>query len=592
MQKTTEVVRNASRSVRALLWSSVAACLGYVAFTSRWSAFLVLGIPFLWGMLASNADWLLPTTDDQRSGLQRRLRFFLGAGQIWIGGTLYWCLLTWPVIATTPRNRVLCILGAACLGIAWPLTIAGGLAVARNSRISLAASLSLIWCTLEWMRTNTPDIAFGHGALEHALFQWPVTYQLADIGGQHVVGLVLVFAGSAVGVYADQAIRIDGSPEVLARNVKACRSAVCLLGLVFGYGIWRTATIPRPADAGKGSGAFCIGLLQTDVEGVSSSPTDQRGVLFDECQALMQSCAEPVDLFVCPEASCPLRVVDVAPEYLTRNWRGEERKEKTRLLSMLQQTHDEELSAAFRRNIAPRLMTMPVLKYRGTAQAGRDLTHGAVLIREDRSATVVYEKRHLAPFIERVPRSLRYLGWKFTEDFSPGDSYGHLLQRIRSGVAVRNASQRRTSPDVIGCMIQLCYDTSLPGAPRSQMLYFSRSDRSPDCVLALSNVETSAGSVMGRLHMACQVFRAAENRLTYLCSTNCGTSAWVDPAGRIVTSGDAGDTEIVFVRANGGGLRRPAGLTLYTRFGDVVPMLCMVVLALVGLKRSRCILLR
>lgn len=116
----------------------------------------------------------------------------------------------------------------------------------------------------------------------------------------------------------------------------------------------------------------------------------------------------------------------------------------------------------------------------------------------------------------------------------------------------------------------------IPGAPRAQPLicyeslypgFTTAGANRPDWILNISN-DAWFGATSGPLqHLNLASYRAIETALPVVRSTPTGTSAMIDPWGRVIgdqrlDNGQSGVIDAV--------LPRPAGLTLYGRFGDTL----------------------
>jgi len=159
-----------------------------------------------------------------------------------------------------------------------------------------------------------------------------------------------------------------------------------------------------------------------------------------------------------------------------------------------------------------------------------------------------YDKRRLVLFAEEKPfvSAARRAPNDSPEEFSPGLESGVLGSFVPLGVSI---CHEITHPDLIA---QAVWD----GA---ELLVNIANDGWLD-----------AGSEFaGRQHLAMAVFRAVETRRYLIRSATTGTSAVIDPYGRLVASQPPGTAGVLTTRVAG---RRT--LTPYVRFGDLFAFGC------------------
>ena len=112
----------------------------------------------------------------------------------------------------------------------------------------------------------------------------------------------------------------------------------------------------------------------------------------------------------------------------------------------------------------------------------------------------------------------------------------------------------------------ICYEDILPSFSRQFV------DKGANLIVNITNDAWFGDSTAPYQHLILSVPRAVETRRYLLRSTNTGISAVIDPVGRVVSKTDT------FVQTN---LISEVGLmegkkTLYTRVGDVFPLVCLV----------------
>ena len=180
-----------------------------------------------------------------------------------------------------------------------------------------------------------------------------------------------------------------------------------------------------------------------------------------------------------------------------------------------------------------------------------EATNSAILLNPSGDRVFIYDKIHLVPFGEYVPlrKYLTFAGKIIADlgDFAPGRQY--VVGRLPEGR--------------FGTFI--CFEAVFPEGVRR----FTANGA--DLLINISNDGWFGRSAAPAQHLMMARVRAVENRRWLLRDTNNGYTVSVDPYGRIVARLPAD------VRAE---LDAPydfrADLTLYARFGDWFPWLCVV----------------
>jgi apolipoprotein N-acyltransferase len=156
-----------------------------------------------------------------------------------------------------------------------------------------------------------------------------------------------------------------------------------------------------------------------------------------------------------------------------------------------------------------------------------------------------YDKRHLVPFGEYVPLK-RLL---FFVDALAGGAIGEFTPG-------REATLVSTPLGRVGVVI--CYEAIFPGEVRQLFL------AGAEVLVNITNDAWFGRSAAPAQHLAMAAFRAVENRAWLLRAANTGISAIVAPDGRIVRASTLFTPEVL-----SGTITPRAGLTLYTRYGDL-----------------------
>jgi apolipoprotein N-acyltransferase len=176
--------------------------------------------------------------------------------------------------------------------------------------------------------------------------------------------------------------------------------------------------------------------------------------------------------------------------------------------------------------------------------------NSALLLSPDGHPISRYDKVNLVPFGEFVPWPFRFVNKISTGagDFAPG------TQVVASPI----------NGHYLGVFI--CYESVFPNFVRQ----FARGGA--EVLFNLSNDGWFGRSAARRQHLAIVRMRAAENRRWLMRCTNDGITATIDPAGRLLET-----LEPYREASTNTGFNYISEETIYTRFGDWFPGLCVVI---------------
>ncbi len=182
---------------------------------------------------------------------------------------------------------------------------------------------------------------------------------------------------------------------------------------------------------------------------------------------------------------------------------------------------------------------------------GIDLFNTAILLDGAGRVLGSYDKVYLLMFGEHVP-------W--------GHTYPILFEWFpEAGDLAAGASVEVITMDRYRIGVMICYEDILPAFTRKV------ADQKPHILINITNDAWFGKTSEPYLHLALSVFRAVENRVGLVRSTNTGISAFVDPNGRILESTGLHQAETL--------LRSMPMLqsdTLYQRLGDWPAYLCIL----------------
>jgi apolipoprotein N-acyltransferase len=206
----------------------------------------------------------------------------------------------------------------------------------------------------------------------------------------------------------------------------------------------------------------------------------------------------------------------------------------------------------------PRTGSTPLLVGSPSVQVapGRQAYYNsAYMVAADGRATGRYDKVHLVPFGEYVPLKglLSFVGKMVAQvgDFSSGEK----------------GPNPGMGTDLPPIGVQICFEIIFPALSRSLV------KNGAGVLVNLTNDAWFGKSSAAYQHFSMVVFRAVENRRSLVRCANTGISGFVDPAGRIILR-DRPFRDAVLVR----GVPVLTEKTVYTRIGDGLPLVCLIVL--------------
>ncbi len=183
---------------------------------------------------------------------------------------------------------------------------------------------------------------------------------------------------------------------------------------------------------------------------------------------------------------------------------------------------------------------------------GEEVFNSAYLVNERGELAGQYDKIYLVPFGEFVPlKNIFFFAGKMVpeiSDFSRGTNYQPFVIRGQK------------------VSINICFEVVFPQLSREFCL------RGATLLATITNDAWFGRTAAPYQHFAMSVMRAIENRRYLVRAANTGISGFVDPYGRILQT-----TDIFVPAAITGEIRWVSEQTFYTRFGDWIVYLGMLV---------------
>ncbi len=174
----------------------------------------------------------------------------------------------------------------------------------------------------------------------------------------------------------------------------------------------------------------------------------------------------------------------------------------------------------------------------------------SVFISKDGSLAYIYDKMILFPYSER----------KFA-----GLSHGGVLGSVDTFISGKKSGIFKS--EKVSPAISICFESLYPSYIRKSV------KEGADILINVANDSWFGNTYEPYMHFNSTIVRAIENRRSMIRVTNSGISALITPLGKI-TSSLALDKE----GAVKGALTKRKDLTLYTRYGDIIIIIAVLII--------------
>ena len=415
-----------------------------------------------------------------------------------IGPTLYACATRFFQLDTVAALAVVAGVGQLFGAIPVALFAVACGDPARHSVPVAVARFAAAWVGCELLRTVAWS-GLPWAFLAHALVPVPFLLQAATLGGAFLVSFWLAALNASLAIAVIAPRRRPALGTALAIGVAVGAHAVLSLG-----------EVPETA------GTLRVRLVQGNVSeawrGEAWPALDVLNRLVD-----LTDDGDAVDLAVWPENA----------------------------VSFLLPVNELPLERA-----AARLVPLAAHVLLGAPRIGDDhpdrFRNSAVLMKPGEGIVGYYDKVHLVPFAEYVPRAAVLLGYEGPH-YVPGDRF-----------RVLHAGDTR-----IGALV--CYEVIFPSIARALV------ENGAQVLVNISNDYWLGGPAGGEQHFAAAVLRAVELRRPMLRAANTGITGAVDAYGRVLGRLDR-DREGALTLV----VRPSNELTLYARSGDAFAWLALL----------------
>ncbi len=385
-----------------------------------------------------------------------------------------------------------------------------------QSGILYPTSVAVVWVSLEWVR-GWLLTGFPWGFMGYSQWNYLPGIQIASLTGVYGVSFVIVFfnAGIVTFIRNRHALR----KEIIAFAVP-CILAIATL--VYGY------VVIGKGQAASGN-AVKVALVPGNISQLEKWKQDSFPKIFSKYLNLTEQVAgEGPDIIVWPETA-------VSGQILSGELEGYHK--------YFERMHQ---------NIGK----LPMLIGATDLDVMGDLYNRVVSMSSEGKIVGKYAKMKLVPFGEYVP-----LG-DFLPNFIQFRPYAH-------GKTIEVLPISEVNETVLEVGTSICFESAFPDHFRQ----FVR--KGADMMGILTNDAWFSGTAFPELHLAMAPFRAVENRIAVFRCANGGYSCAVDRIGRIttgfVTPGTTEEHLVANVELS------DKKKTIYTRFGDWLPILCFVI---------------
>jgi apolipoprotein N-acyltransferase len=461
-------------------------------------------------------------------------------------------------------------------------------------RLPATIAVPLAWTAVEFVRSSFLEGGFPWFILGNCLAPVPLLIQSADLFG--VWGLTFLIA-MLNGLIVDLLrLPLRQGTAFNPRLGRLIALVAVILAFHFGYGVFRlgqhtTHDGPR------------VAVLQENFEQrVKDDPQNAGKVLMSHLALARQAASETPrpDLIGWPETMVTGWVNDEflnAPVEAFKNFEPDAKPDELALAVKGRQEDGRYIRDVLQRicddSGATQLIGYGALDPRGNFNDSLKQNRTGTMVPGGKGRiTQEYAKVHLVPFGEYIPfRGLPVLGkymiylTPYGVDYSnqPGDRWTRFLLKVPGSASTTAPAEGMVTEYTFGTPI--CFEDVMPypcrfmTAPRVDPKSGQQLGKA-DFLLNVSNDGWFHWVELDQHLQACQL-RAVENRVSIARSVNTGNSGFIDSNGRILGLVRAPDgSSIKAVGTLAMTLPIDSRITLFSRIGDLLPILCGIVTTL------------
>ncbi len=453
-------------------------------------------------------------------------------------------------------------------------------------RMPATFALPLAWTAVEYARSTFLEGGFPWFMLGNSLAPAPLLIQTADLFGVWTLTFLICMTNGFIVDFLRLPSKRGLSPQI--SKLLATTAATLLLAAAYGlFCLHQSTTTPGPR----------IAVIQENLPQSLKDDPAKAEENFQKHVRLSQLAAagDPKtdlpkpDLIVWPETMVP---TEINPEilHLDENYlsdSGRELVEKSR-------RYDNELRTLATSLNTPLLVGAPGYIPNDSPAGGLRQNLTLLYLPTTGQSPTLYSKNHLVPFGEYIPfKTVPGLGSlvryftpiDFDYSLTPGKEWSRFTlepSQIDAKPLQNGANPDQNPPKPYTFCTPICFEDAMP-EPARRMSF--QNGQKTDFLCNVSNDGWFYFVELDQHLEACQL-RAVENRIPIARSVNTGDSGFIDSNGRIIklvtdsTSGNGGGSigAIGYATAT---LPIDSRITLFTRIGDLLPILCGVITTLV-----------
>ncbi len=420
-----------------------------------------------------------------------------------------------------------------------------------RSGVLFPIAAACIWTALEWVR-SWMITGFPWGSIGYSQWNNLLGIQMASLVGVHGISFVIVFFNAGIATLLCN--RHRWRQEILAFVFPLILSLCC-----FGYGAFQLRDAAPLGDtaAAENPETLSVALVPGNISQLEK--WDLRRfpqILQRYINLTYEANRENPDLIAWPETA-------TRSEALTGEW----------------PTYYNRFSAMLFKIATPMLIgtaiegeeiarTIGKFSERAVgAERNTNIYNRILSISPDGKINSGYAKMHLVPFGEYVP--LTHLLPDFIPNFIQFRPFAHGKSvNLLPVFNVKNRTEHRKVE--VGASI--CFESVFPDEFRRPV------QKGAQVMGIFTNDAWFKGTAFPELHLSMTPFRAVENRIAVFRCANGGFTCVVDQFGRITTPLITPDTTQQVLTAPVSILSSSARKhTLYTRYGDWFPILCLLI---------------
>ena len=511
--------------------------------------------------------------------------------KIWFAGVIFWAVAVhWVCYA----HWAACFgwVAMSCyLGIYIPLFMFFARMIHHtpiwgNIRVPVWLAASVAWLAAMYLQKTLMG-GFGFALLEHTQVRQTALIQLADDGGESLVGAVMIFVGVMFGYCLPTNLSANSSESETAcpqkPDSRQIITGLLVIALTFflltGYAKIRKSQL-RPSPKTP----LTVVLLQGNFRASLSAPQGWYEEVFENYAKMALDAATDqeygIDVMIWPESTWIDPWIDIDRSELTAD--------------LMEKLSVEKINQFFfenNRKIIELSQHIDIPSIYGVASCVYSLKNdkysqynSALLIekkneiyynidnnynQESQKCFSRYDKMLLVMFGEYIPLADSLPENFFLKTLCQRADFGKkpVSFFLHAKNDDNNHHHNDNDREFYTASANICFESSSSRLIRQQVLKLKAQGEEPDILLNLSNDGWFRHSSQIDMHLATHIFRAIENRKPYLAATNGGFSVGINGSGKILAIGQRAKNQVVYVD-----LTADNRFSIYHFFGNFFPV--------------------